>query len=462
MQKNSNLRRMLKPTKESFFERILRKSNKESSVIHAKISLIHFEKFCKKIYKKSSNQVIEELQVLVKKDPNHVIDFLDDLMAYLVNIRKINRKTNKREGDFIASITAKGYFSDIKLYLRHYRISIDNDAVRQFITFPKSRKEIEEPVTLDDIQKLVANANPIRKLFYLLLATTAIRLGELLQLKKHHFDLNQQPGKIYIPSKIAKNGHARITFTTREVKGDLKLFLMNLDDDDLVFIKSKSLERAKLTEETYFARLRVKCKISEMDPSGLKHRVRMHKLRKWFTTTTTRAGMPTEIRQTMEGWNGNFEETYHNYSTQELAEEYAKIENHLLIMPEWKAKHEIKEKDKQLRKIKEQESTLTDLQNHVDNVEQNLNKKMDELRITKVEKLWQKIELDIRKSHPRLASKIINQDWEDNVNNEKLKEILSIMSILLEDDGGLEGMLQDEDYKKLIKEIPQDLKNTRS
>ena len=84
---------MSKPTKESFFDRILRKSNKESSVEHAKISLIHFERFCQSVYKKKSDKVIEDLKISSKKDSDQVVDFLDDLMDYLVHIKKLDRKT---------------------------------------------------------------------------------------------------------------------------------------------------------------------------------------------------------------------------------------------------------------------------------------------------------------------------------------------------------------------------------
>ena len=341
-----------KPTKESYFKRILRKNEKESSVEHAKISLVHFERFCNDVYKKESEKVIDDLKVLAKKDSDNVVDFLDDLMNYLSNLKKMNRKTKERTGERIAGITAKGYFSDIKGYLRHYRIKINNDELRQFVTFPKTRKEREDPIKLEDIQKLVEKADDTRTVFYTLMATSGIRLGELLQLQRHHFDLNQYPARIHIPSSIAKNGHARITFTTKEVSEKLKLILMNLDPDDLVFNKSKTTARAKLTEETYFDRLRVKCNIAEYVPSGKKHRVRIHKLRKWFNSTVTLAGMPTEIRQTLTGWD-SFEGTYHEYTTQELAEEYAQIEDHLLITPEWRAKYEIKQKDKKLAEIQE-------------------------------------------------------------------------------------------------------------
>ena len=71
----------------------------------------------------------------------------------------------------------------------------------------------------------------------------------------------------------------------------------------------------------------------------------------------------------------------------------------------------------------------------------------------------QKLELDIRKSHPRLSKEIFNADWEHDVNNEKLKAGLLWIQAMLEDEGGLDALFQDEGFKKLIKSIPKELKN---
>jgi len=419
---NSSYMARDKPTKESYYARILRINEKESSVEHAKTSLIHFENFCKDIYKKDSEKVIDDLKVLAKKDSVNVAEFLDDLINYLSNLKKINRKTKERTGDKIAGITVKGYFSDVKGYLRHHRIKINNDEIKEFVTFPKSRKERTEPIKLEDIQLLVEKADSTRTIFYKLMATSGIRLAELLQLQKHHFDLNQYPARINISSAIAKNGNGRITFTTKEVSEDLKLILLNLEHDDLVFNKSKTLGRAKLTEETYFSRLRVKCNIAEYDPSGKKHRVRIHKLRKWFNSTVTLAGMSTEIRQTLTGWD-SFEGTYHEYTIQELADEYLKIENHLLVSPEWRAKYEIEQKDKKLAEIQ-------DLKKKVDS--------LDDLALVFGKGLWQdarKIEIlkevqgiKLNQKQKMNLEELLSENWFDTespVVTSLLKQFLS-------------------------------------
>jgi len=440
-------------TKESFFNRIYRKNNSQKSVNHAKISLIHFERYCKKEYNKHTYEVIAEVKADTKKDPLVVYNFLEDLVGYLTSIKKKN-------GQVIASATVIGYLNDSKQFLRYMGISVDNGMVNQYVSIPRAFKEIPKPFKIEELQLLIENANHLRKAMYLTLLSSGIRLGEILQLIKEDFDFTKDPVRITIPAKIAKNRHSRITFISKEARSKLESILLNLENDDRVFTSACDTERAELTEDQYFARLRTKCKLDDYDPGEKRHRITIHKFRKWFTSAIVKNGMLPEYKNSITGWS-SFDETYHEFDIEELASSYRKIEPYLYITPEFQAKFKIKEKDKQLAKIKEHETTIADIQSHVDKMEENLNKKIDELRINKVEKLFQKLELDIRKANPRLANKIINKDWEHTVNNEKVKTLFSYMEALLEDDGGLEGFLQDEDYKKLLNEIPRYLKKDK-
>ena len=92
-----------------------------------------------------------------------------------------------------------------------------------------------------------------------------------------------------------------------------------------------------------------------------------------------------EYKNKITGWS-TFDDTYHEFQTEDLAEAYRKIEPSLYITPEYQAQSRIQEKDKEIAKIKEHEITISDLQSHVDNMEENLNKKIGELRDNKVEK----------------------------------------------------------------------------
>jgi len=441
-------------TKESFFDRIYRKNNSQKSVNHAKISLTHLERYCKKAYKKNADAVIAVLKADIKKDSLVVYNFLEDFVGYLTSI-----KTKK--GQAIAPATVIGYLNDSKLFLRHMGFSIDNGMLNQYVSLPRVFKEISKPVKIEELQLLIEKANPLRKAMYLTLLSSGMRLGETLRLTKYDFDLTEDPARITIPAKIAKNRKSRITFISKEAKAYLSGILSNLENyDDLLFTSTKDVERAELTEEQYFSRLRKTYKLDDWDAGHKRHRITIHKFRKWFISTAVKNGMEMEYKNKITGWS-SFDETYHEFETEELAEAYRKIEPSLYITPEYQAQSQIQEKDKEIAKIKEQTNRIGELESHVDNVELNLSKKLDELRENKVQKFFQKLELDIRKANPRLANKIINKDWEHDINNENIKLAFHIYEIFLEDDGGIEGILQGEDYKNFIKQIPKSWKKDK-
>jgi len=52
---------------------------------------------------------------------------------------------------------------------------------------------------------------------------------------------------------------------------------LNLENDDLVFTSSKGHERAELTEDQSFARLRMKCKLDDYDGGERRHRITIPK-----------------------------------------------------------------------------------------------------------------------------------------------------------------------------------------
>ena len=441
---NNNMPR----TKEYFYSKIYRKNNSQKSVNHAKTSLVIFERYYKTILENESSKVIEELKTQAKEDPHNVYDFLDNYVDYLTTVKKKNDK-------LIAPATVVNYFQDTKRYLRFVGILISQEMVNAHVTLPKGLKDIPKPIEYHELVTLVSNANTVtRKALYLTLISSGMRIGETLALKKSDFDMSKDPARIHIPARVAKNRHSRITFISREAKTLLSTILLNLEDDELVFTKSKDNERAELTEATAFDRLRKKVKLDDFDVGEKRHRITMHKLRKFCTTALVTNGMAPEYKNAITGWK-TFDETYHEFDVETLAQEYLKVELNLLVMPEWRQKYEIKEKDKEIAKIKEQAKEISSLSNHVDKVEERLSQSVRELRENKVEKFWQKLELDVRKSNPRLANKIIDDDWERDVNDEKLKGILSFMSMFLENDGGLEGMLQGKDYDKFLKKIPK-------
>ena len=62
-----------KVSRKEFYEKLSRKSGSENTPANAKTALNNFELFCKQEYKKTLEEVIEELIKLVEQDGNQKI-----------------------------------------------------------------------------------------------------------------------------------------------------------------------------------------------------------------------------------------------------------------------------------------------------------------------------------------------------------------------------------------------------
>jgi len=347
--------------KEEFRQKIWRQSKSESMVNYVNIALVMFERFCEDSYKKNSTDVIEELKkdlVEVQKEGKgnqKLYLFLDNFVQWLSDYKP--QKNQKK--DQLAPTTIRGYFSTALKYLRHNGISISNDSLREFVVLPKKHKELPQPITRDEIEKIIENADEKRRVLYLTLVSSGIRIGEALQLRKKYFSLQYEPARIVLPSKITKTREARIVFVSREVKEKLTTTLLNLQDDDLVFTKTDSVRRAEYTEENYFSRLRKKVGLTEFEYSGNRHKVTIHKFRKFFAIHAERK-LGLQISGSLLG-HSPYMKTYYEYDSDELGKMYAKLEPDLIIAPEYRQKMKIKNQQDEIEELKRRELEIKNL-----------------------------------------------------------------------------------------------------
>jgi len=243
------------------------------------------------------------------------------LYLFLDNFAQWLSEYKPKKKSELSPTTIGNYFFEIIQFLRYNEISIDNNMLKQFVSLPKKLKELPQPIILDEINILVNNANEIRSAMYLTLVSSGIRLGEALQLRKQDFEMKSDPARVILPAKITKSKQARYTFISKEAKLKLIPILERLEDDDLVFTKSNGVMRAELTEETYFTRLRKKVGLTEMESSGLKHKITLHKFRKFFATIADRK-LGIQVSGALIGHNP-YMKTYYEYEPSQLAKLYS-------------------------------------------------------------------------------------------------------------------------------------------
>ncbi|EGG41366.1 integrase family protein [Candidatus Nitrosarchaeum limnium SFB1] len=282
-----------------------------------KYSLIKFEKFVENKYKgKNLEDILDELNRLDKSNQETaLIDLLQDFVNYL-------------DGIGMHPSTMKGYFSTAKRYLRYRGFKIYNEDISQNIILPRVVEEEKHPLTKEEIKKILDNSSVKRKTLYLTLLSSGMRIGECVSLRKRDFDvITHDRIAINIPGKFTKTKKPRTTFVSNEAAEYLKVILSKIKDDDLVFTKNPISDKAKLTEEVTFDRIRKKTNLTEKYDSKT-HKISLQSFRAFFITKCNRVDFG--VGHALAG-HSLYMKRYDRLTLEEKLEYYKKAEPELCI-----------------------------------------------------------------------------------------------------------------------------------
>ena len=203
-------------SKNDWLDKMFRKSESEGTKLMAQTALNVFEDFCN-YQKKTESQLIRELQMLSKAgEIRKLCLFLDRFVQFMNQdhpditrldpFRKKNLISFKRKGPK----TIKSYFGFIKSYLRLcHDVKITSEDVKDYITFPKIRKEPRKAVTIEILKRIFHEASPQRRALYNVLVSSGMRLGEALQLTKNDIHFDENPVRVTIRAETTKTKEGR-------------------------------------------------------------------------------------------------------------------------------------------------------------------------------------------------------------------------------------------------------------
>jgi len=303
--------------KEEYFKNISTRS--KSHQIQSGIALDWFEKFCIGQYDGRTTNVVLADFIKLKYDnpqkfPQNFFGMLQDYINYL----QLN--VNGAE-------TIRGYFNLLKKYLNWYGLEVYSETVKAKLNFPKKIEEKAYPLTLDDIEKLLAGASEKRRILYMFLSSTGLRISESLQIRKRDLDFDYDRIMIRVVGKYTKTKKPRETFITKETAKYLEPMLKKMKVDDLLFGTHDDHLISKHNEEDYFHRLRKKVGLIEKYDSGI-HKITLHSFRSWFVTKCNR--VDADFGNTLAG-HQKYMKKYNRFEESELCELFIKAEPTLSI-----------------------------------------------------------------------------------------------------------------------------------
>jgi integrase len=236
--------------------------------------------------------------------------------------------------------------------------------------------------TPEELKEILQHSKSITsKAIFMTLATSGMRIGELLGLTFDNINLNTTPARINIPSHLTKNGEKRITFITEETKGVLKEYIEHYREKYIKISSSKTLKHLKKgkddrifpmtynTANTMWQTMVKNAGKGEQDKITRIHKYHIHCLRKFFRSRMgNKNGIGVDMTEFLMGHEGYLTREYRNYSEEELAEEYMKGVDRILIFEQPADTKDIREQ------LQQKEQRIIELEKQIEEI----NKKLDQ------------------------------------------------------------------------------------
>ena len=264
--------------------------------------------------------------------------------------------------EFVVFLDSKSYkpksittrMPAVKGYLRNLGLRFSSEDYKQMVRIPRVIRQREEPITKELIIKLQRNLPPKLQTIILVLSSSGIRLGELVQLELDDIDFTTHPTTLRLRAKITKTRIEGETYLTTEATISLKKYLKrsfrwkeNNDNTELKNIKifgrtSKIINLKRKTNPKQPPHLHAESLLHNSlryfleKNSGLDSRnkngrkvVHFHAFRKYFRTTVGNV-CGIDFAEELMG-HGFYMDTYYQLSIEKRREMYLQAEPQLTI-----------------------------------------------------------------------------------------------------------------------------------
>ena len=322
----------------------------------------------------------DEMVVVNRKERQRkfVYDYETLLNSYLSDkkrdkIADITAYSNCLVRDCVSKQSARQQLTYAEKFLRAHGISILKDDIQDIKRECKGgAATIDKVMDHNVICKALKSSDVRSRALVLVLASSGLRIGELLILSIKDIDLNMTPAMINIRPENSKNGQGRFTFMSTEAKDAIVDYLKVRNE----FIKradthAKTLGAAprKETEllfpvtdssvnKMWETMLRGAGLYTKDEKSG-RNQYRIHSLRKFFISQLSMAGSRT-LAEHLAGHTGYLDASYRQVSPEFAAREYTKLQSVLIVCIPESIKSGIKMADEKIGILMEKTDMQTE------------------------------------------------------------------------------------------------------
>jgi integrase len=267
-----------------------------------------------------------------------------DASSAITDLRK-KRGAEAKFANFISFLRERGlspssislYSTAVRQFLTLYDVTINPVKLRALTPRRRLVRELR-PLGKDDLTLVLPLMRPAKRLFVWFLFATGCRANETARLKIRDLDLDADPPRAIVETE--KTYRRRIVFIPKDLAQALRRWIEGKSPEHYVFHNERGPQYPldiNHVRSAFQSALRRAIGLKR-DPSNKGWMYSLHSLRKTFKTILQTAGMDGLMIETLLGHDTGVDRHYYLPSVEEMAAEWKKYEDRLLLDFERKAK----------------------------------------------------------------------------------------------------------------------------
>ena len=262
------------------------------------MALKQFDHFCNDKYETTGKTILNELSTPDengKTDTKIIIAFNAFVQWCLVDHPEITYYRGKN--NCIKNTIHAKHPNTIKLYVSSLRVILDDvyettitsSKIRRNVKIPKAGRDKPVAFTPKEMRLFLDALSSEKKLQFMVLKDTAMRIQEFCKLRKNEVDITGERIEITILANDAKTSQERICYVTKETEPSFLRLYKSKKDGELMFGTNEDPEYSKGAYEGAFAGIRKKLakthpEFGEKYPSNGRHKKTIHSIRKFASS----------------------------------------------------------------------------------------------------------------------------------------------------------------------------------
>jgi integrase len=260
-----------------------------------------------------------------------------DAPSAIADLKK-RKNADEKFSNFLAFLKERGlspssialYSTAIRQFLTLYDISINPVKLRALTPRRRLVRELR-PLSKDDLTLILPLMRPSKRLFVWFLFATGCRANEAARLKIKDINLDADPPRAVIESE--KTYRKRIVFIPNDLAQALRRWIEGKSPEHYVFHNERGPQYpldVNHVRSAFQSALRRTIGMRR-DPSNKGWQYSLHSLRKTFKTILQTAGMDGLMIELLLGHDTGIDRHYYLPSLEEMAAEWKKYEDKLLL-----------------------------------------------------------------------------------------------------------------------------------